>query len=140
MRVYFLLIFLIFSSSLYCQNCSTFTNGIYKIEIFDMIFIVEKYGNYQLERNADVGIHLHKIKRDGDSCSYIVNRYKVIDIGTSPEPNMNDELNVEIYKIEDNRFYYKSTLVGTEMTIDAIMVKQSDSISAYFEELLSKEN
>ncbi|MGV3459070.1 MAG: hypothetical protein ACO1N9_01320 [Flavobacterium sp.] len=139
MKLYFVFIFLIFFSKIYSQNCSTFTNGIYKIEIFDEIFIIEKYGKYQLERNANIGIHLHKVERNGDDCSFIVKKYKVIDEGTSFEHDKNAKINIEIYKVEDNKFYYKSTLIGTQMTIDAIMVKQSDNISSYFEDLLKDE-
>ena len=135
-----LILFLTISKvNLYSQDCKDFKEGMFQNVTEYGQFIMERKDNFQLEKSAEYGIiYLNKIDKI-NNCDYIVKRYKIIDNGILPEPNMKDIIKTNIYKIEGKIFYYRFNLIGTNIPIEGKFIKISDSISDEFKAILTKE-
>jgi hypothetical protein len=121
------------------QNCISFQEGTFQnITEFGQ-FIMERKGVFQLEKSMEYGIiYLNKVEKIND-CEYVLKRYKVINNGILPEPNMTDTIKTNIYKVEDKIFYYRFYLTGINIPIEGKFIKISDSISDEFKIILAKE-
>jgi len=136
---YKLFVILILSISGYAQtDCSSFTNGTYKIETPFGDILVERLENFQLESSKDFGsVYLEKIESVSE-CEYYVRRYKILTLGDLPMPNMNEVMKTEIYKVEGNAYFYESQMVGAEIKMKGILLKISDEVSENFKEIIKK--
>ena len=92
----------------FSQDCKQFQEGVFKIDIGYGNMSIEKKGVFQLEKSQDFGaLYLQKIEYISE-CEYILKRYKIILAGDLPKPNMTEMIKVQIYKVEDNNFYFHS--------------------------------
>lgn len=134
-----LTLILLFSQTFsYSQQCSEFEEGIFDGDYMGIKYVVEKHGNFQLEYVPEMGIkYLHKFEKTSE-CEYVVKRYKIIEKGNFPEPNMKDVMKVTS-KVENGKIYYKANLVGTEIVLEGFYIKRSNEISEYFKNMLAKE-
>lgn len=120
-------------------DCANLSSGTFEISNAFGTIVVEKSNNFQLESSKDFKlIYLEKIDQISD-CEYLLKKYKIIDTGGLPTPNMNDIVKIKIYKVEGNSFFYHSQLVGNEFIMDGVLVKTSDYISNEFKEILAQE-
>lgn len=135
-----LLIFLIsFISEMNSQTCKGLQEGVFQNHTEFGQFIMERKGDFQLEKSIEYGIvYLNKIEKIND-CEYFVRRYKIIKEGILPAPNMNDSVKVDIYNAENNTYYYSFKLIGTEISIKGKFIKISDDISDDFKDLILNE-
>lgn len=123
----------------FSQDCKQFQEGIFKIDVGYGNMSIEKKGNFQLEKSEDFGaLYLQKIEPISE-CEYILKRYKVILLGDLPQPDMNERIKVEIYKVAEISFFYHAQSLGTDLNLDGKFVKVSDKISKEFEEILATE-
>ena len=130
---------LLFLNNIYSQDCKQFQEGIFKIDVGYGNMSIEKKGNFQLEKSEDFGaLYLQKIEPISE-CEYILKRYKVILLGDLPQPDMNERIKVEIYKVAEISFFYHAQSLGTDLNLDGKFVKVSDKISKEFEEILATE-
>jgi hypothetical protein len=136
------LLVLLFNFFGYSQvNCEKFQEGVFQYNTPYGNFLIERHNNFQLEKCPEYNIvYLHKIEKNSDNnCDYILRRYKIIDLGILPKPDMNEAINTTIYKIEDNVFFFYSSLIGTDFKIYGEFKKISDEISDEFKKMLIEE-
>lgn len=137
---YFIVFFLALSS---CSNTSNSCKGMDEGQ-FNMItdvgtFKIERKGGWQLESSEDYGIvYLNKTEYTED-CKYVVTRYKVIETGIIPTPDMTTRGLVEIKNIEENKYYFESSVIGTDQSLSGVMVKTSKSISEKFNQIINEQ-
>lgn len=135
----FIIVCVFYMNLIYCQDCNKFAEGIFKNDGIGNI-TVERKDNYQLEKSEDFKtIYLQKIEPISE-CEYILKRYKVISEGILPFPNMEEIVKVQIYKVEDKKFFYHAKLIGTELSKDGMFIKISEKIDKEFSDILLKEN
>lgn len=131
---------ILFLNNIYSQDCKQFQEGVFKIEVGYGNMSIERKGNFQLEKSEDFGaLYLQKIEHIS-GCEYVLKRYKVILLGNLPQPDMDERIKVEIYKVEENNFFYYAQSLGVDLKLDGKFVKMSNKISKEFEEILAKEN
>ncbi|MEZ0007095.1 hypothetical protein ABH942_002473 [Flavobacterium sp. 28YEA47A] len=140
MKRIILIVFLtFFKVALYSQDCKDFKEGIFENDTEYGQFIMERKGNFQLEKSTKYGIiYLNKIEKIND-CEYIIKRYKVISNGILPKPNMEDTIKTTIYRVKYKTFYYRFNSIGTNIPIEGKFIKISDSISNEFKIILAGE-
>lgn len=140
MKKIILILSLFFSAvTLHSQDCKDFKEGIFQNDTEYGQFIMERKDNFQLEKSTEYGIiYLNKIEKISD-CEYVIKRYKVINNGVLPKPNMDDTITTNIYKVENKTFYYRFYLIGTNIPLEGKFIKISDSISDEFKNILAKE-
>ena len=133
------LILLLSQSISYAQKCEDLNEGIFEGDFMGTKFEVEKHGNFQLESFAEFDVvSLNKVEKISE-CENLVKRYKVIQLGSFPKPDMEESMKVTIYKIEDGKLFYRAALVGTELEIEGYFIKKSNEISEKFKKILEKE-
>lgn len=134
------LLIILFLNSAYSQDCKEFQEGIFKIDVEYGNMSIERKGHFQLEKSEDFGaLYLQKIESISE-CEYNLKRYKVLLLGDLPQPELAEIINVKIYKVEGNIFFYHLKSLTTGLVLDGKFVKVSDKISSEFNEILSKEN
>lgn len=136
-----LLISISFFIKVSAQNdCERFYNGTFTMDVGTSKIVIERNGKWQYEVSEEYGIeYLNKIEKT-DDCSYYLYRYKVIKEGVLPKPNMEEKALVEIIKIENDDFYFKSKIIEKESWLEGKITKLSDEISEKFKFLISKYN
>ena len=121
------------------NNCSGLQQG-----QFDMVtdfgtFKIERKDNWQLEKSSEYGIlYLHRIELRNE-CEYILHRYKVLDSGTLPKPDMSEKTITKIIRIKDDSFYFESRILDKNMVLKGKLVKTNDEISDEFIQLIENE-
>ncbi len=138
----FLLPILLFITtfSFYAQDCYGLKEGVFEMKNDYGTTIIERQGNWQLEKSIEYGVvYLNKIEKIND-CKYSVSLYKVIDKGNLPDLGSSNVAVTEILKVEGSIFYFKTTLTDTGFVLEDKFVKTQDLVSKEFEEILAKEN
>ena len=102
-------------------------------------FKIERKDNWQLEKSSEYGIlYLHRIELRNE-CEYILHRYKVLDSGTLPKPDMSEKTITKIIRIKDDSFYFESRILDKNMVLKGKLVKTNDEISDEFIQLIENE-
>ncbi|WP_396187171.1 hypothetical protein [Flavobacterium sp.] len=139
MKIFLICAHLFFVNIIFAQNCKEFQIGIYTNENPFGKMIIEREGDFQLEKTVDNStIYLQKIEKISE-CEYRLKRYKVISLGRLPEPNMKELVSVKITNVNGDNFEYKAQLVGTELTIKGNFIKISQDISDEFKKIIENE-
>ena len=120
------------------MNCSELSKGIFEIKTEYGNILVERFNNFQLEKFVEFGIlYLYKIEKVNE-CDYILKIQKIISKGDLLEPSLNQNIEVNIYNVTDNVFYYHSLEKSSQIKTDGKMEKKSDTISDEFKKILSQ--
>jgi hypothetical protein len=123
----------------YAQKCDDFNQGVFDGDLMGIKYVVERYDKFQLEKMAQFEVvYLHTVEKITE-CENVVKRYKVIQQGKFPKPNMTEAIKVTFYKIEGEKLFYKANIIGTEITLEGYFIKISDEISDDFKKILEKE-
>lgn len=139
MKLYIYIIFCLFNLPAIAQDCKSFEQGTFELKGDFGTLIIERKGNWQLEKSIEYKmVYLNSIE-SVDNCKFIIRYHKVIIKGIVPEPDMSTSTMVEILKTEGEFFYFKGTLIGTEMHMEGYYKKLSDEISDEFKEIIAKE-
>lgn len=123
------------------QNCEGFKEGIFELKGDFGTLIIERKDGWQLERSVEYGlIYLNKIEPLND-CKYKLYRYKILKSGLIPKPDMTTlALTTEIVNISEHKYFFISSLEGTDMVMKNHFTKTSGEISKEFEEIIANEN
>ncbi|WP_438426258.1 hypothetical protein [Aquimarina macrocephali] len=101
--------------------------------------MIERFGNWQLEKIEEYGvISLNKIEKIND-CKYLLSFYKSLKREKLPEPDKKTKSLTQITYIEGNKYYYESSMVGTDMILKGVFIKKSNEISDEFKKLIAEE-
>lgn len=129
----------LFNLSAIAQDCKDFEQGTFELKGDFGILIIERKGDWQLERSIEYKmVYLNRIEPI-DNCKFIIRYHKIIEKGMVPQSDMSTSTMVEIVKIEGELFYFKGTLIGTEMSMEGYYKKLSNEISDEFKEIIEKE-
>lgn len=134
----FILIFF-FKLSANAQNCDGFEEGVFEVKGNFGTLIIERKDNWQLEKSLEYGlIYLNKSETIGN-CKYRIIRYKILESGAVPEPDMTTTATTEIVEVSENKYYFKSSLDGTDMVMENNFTKISDEIGEEFRKIIADE-
>ncbi len=137
-RIVFLVL-CVYSIAVKAQNCRGFEEGTFEMRHKYGTTIVEKSGDWQLEKSEKYGVvYLNKIEKIND-CKFILRYYRVIKPGGLPEPDMTKKATTEITNVEGSSFYFKSSMIDTDVSIEGVFIKKSEQVSEEFKKLITKE-
>ncbi|GAA4274144.1 hypothetical protein U6A24_00605 [Aquimarina gracilis] len=136
---YILLTLLFYYPPINAQNCEGFLQGTFEMKYEYGTVMIERMGNWQLEKSDTYGIvYLNKIRMI-DDCKYELSYYKVLKLGNLPEPDMTKKAITKIINVEGSNYYFESSITGTNASIGGVFVKKSDEVSDDFKKLIAKE-
>lgn len=131
--------FILYSLVANAQDCKEFEEGIFESKNTFGTIIIERKGDWQLERSVEYGaVYLNKTKAISE-CKYEIRYYKVINRGVLPSPDVSVYAITEIVDIIDNKFYLKSIFSNTKSSMEDKYTKVSDEISDDFKKLIANE-
>lgn len=139
MKILLVYIHLLLINASYTQNCEGFKTGTYISENTFGSMIIERKDDFQLERTKDNSTVYFQKTEKISGCEYIVKRYKIIQLGNLPMPDMKEKVKVKIINVEGDNFQYNAELIDTELSIDGVLVKISDDVSDEFKKLIYQE-
>ena len=122
---YILLILTFCFTSINAQNCEGFLQGTFEMKYDYSTVMIERLGNWQLEKISNYKVvYLNKIKKL-DNCKYELKCYKVIESGDLPIPDTTKKVTTKITKKEGTDYYFESTMSGMEMILKGVFIKKS---------------
>ena len=120
------------------QNCRSLTEGVFEINTEMGTTIIERFGEWQLEKNIDYDvIYLNKIDKI-NSCEFIINLYRIINKGTLPDLGSSNAAHIRITEVKKDTFYFKTTLLESGFIFYNKFIKKSDKISSEFKNIINK--
>lgn len=139
MRLYILLVLILFGGKNIAQNCEDLEKGTFEYNSNGIKVQAEFTKGWQLEKNQLYGVvflnRLYKI----EDCKYRIDTYKLIQNDLGMEPNLNSSAELTILKIIDNKYYYEFKIKESGQMTKGIYIKVSDEISDEFKEIIKKE-
>lgn len=135
-KIKLIIIFIIPSIGFTQIDCSKLSNGTFEIKTDFGNIMVQKFDGYQLEKFIKYDVsYLYKIEQINE-CEYFLKIQKIISKGDFPAPDINQKIEVKVYKSIENVYYYHSTESLTQIKMDGIMEKKTNSVSDEFKNML----
>lgn len=135
------ILFILFISclSIKAQDCKGFMHGTFEMKYQYGEVMVERSGNWQLEKTKEYQTaSLSKIEKIND-CKYLLTLYKQLKLGKLPKFDKKQKILTQITYVEGNKYYYESSMVGTDMVLKGVFIKKSNEISNEFKKLIVEE-
>lgn len=121
------------------QNCKDLNQGTFEMTDKYGTIIIERKGNWQLEKSIDYGIiYLNRIEKI-NGCKYKLHRYKILKSGLLPISDSTSVITTTITEVEGNIFYFESTMAGVDFVMKNRLVKKSNEVSDEFIKLIKME-
>ena len=139
LKIALIILFVIPSIGFAQIDCSKLLTGSFEIKTDFGNVLVQRFKGFQLEKFIEYGvIYLYKIEQI-DNCEYILKIQKVISKGDFPSPDINQSILVKVYERTENAYYYQSTESSTQIKMDGIIEKKSNSVSDEFKDMLQSQ-
>jgi hypothetical protein len=132
-----LLVYLSFSDFARSQNCEGFEVGTFEIKGDYGTIIVERYGEWQLEKSIEYNImYLNRVEKISN-CEFTLIRHKVIKEGIISIPKISDTAKIKILEVKKDEYFFELKFKNSEIRFDKYK-KLSNDISDFFKNILSE--